>query len=448
MMRSAPSHSFAPSRSIAPSHSLGPSHSISPSRSISPGIGSTNHSPAANRVHPSISGTGNGVNGTHSALRVPTSGANALSGVARHNTSWNNASHSQLKHVHANLNHAVNPTNTARHNIQPSNLHTSSLANNHHHNAFANQGNAIRNNWNHNGNHNCFHRNWWIGRSFYGFGGFGWYGGWGYSPWANYYPWWYWWNRPSWNSCVSYFPGYGWNNGYYYNYGPGGNVVYDNGQVVVDGEAVATDAEYAQSAAELATVDPADLKAVQPGDWMALGTFSMAVKDDEVDPARVMQLAVSKTGLVSGTIYNRTSGNTYTVQGRVDKETQRLAFTIGEDHSTVLETGIYNLTQDQTPVLCHFGTSQHQTYLLARLPEPEHETAPAATPALPGREPADQAPAVPAPAPAPDAKSAAATTPVETPATVAATSVESAAEQTVAAPAAVGPPTVVGPNER
>ena len=108
---------------------------------------------------------------------------------------------------------------------------------------------------------------------------------------------------------------------------------------------------------------------------MPLGTFPWAITDNEVDPARVIQFAVSKNGLVSGTVHNRTSGNTYTVQGRVDKDTQRLAFTIGDDRNTVLQTGIYNLTQDQTPVLCHFGLSQTQTYMFVRLPEPEHEPA-------------------------------------------------------------------------
>jgi hypothetical protein len=120
----------------------------------------------------------------------------------------------------------------------------------------------------------------------------------------------------------------------------------------------------------------------------------MAVSDGEVDPARVMQLAVSKNGLISGTIYNRQSGNTYTVQGRVDKESQRVAFTIGDDASRVLETGLYNLTQEQTPVLCHFGPNQSQVYLLARLPEPPHEGEAAPAP------PSSDAP-TPAPAPAP-----------------------------------------------
>jgi len=390
-----------------------------------------------------------GISGSNSTLRA-TNSAGALSGVARHTTSWNHASQAQVHNVHNNLNHTVNTNSATHHNIQSSNLHTSSVVNNSHHhvNAFANQGNTIRNNWTHNGNHNCFHNNWWIGRSFIGFGGFGWWGGWGYSPWLNYYPWWYWWNRPSWNSCVSYFPGYGWNNGYYYNYGPGGNIVYQNGQVLADGQVVATDAEYAQSAAELANVDPAELKAVAQGDWMALGTFSMAVKDDEVDPARVIQLAVSKNGLVSGTIHNRTSGNTYTVSGRVDKETQRLAFVIGDDSNTVMETGIYNLTQDQTPVLCHFGASEHQVYLMARLPEPEHDPADAKTPVLPGVDQPGEAPAVPAaPAPGPDAKDAAATVPTETPVLAATTTTPDTAT-TVATEPAGKAVRATGPQER
>src|SRR4029078_9829496 len=107
---------------------------------------------------------------THSGIH--TKRASALSGVARHTTSWNHATQSQVHNVHNNLSHSVNPT-AANHNLQASNLHTSSVVNNTHHvNAFANQGNTIRNNWTHNGNHNCFHHNWWVGRSFIGFGGF------------------------------------------------------------------------------------------------------------------------------------------------------------------------------------------------------------------------------------------------------------------------------------
>ena len=51
-----------------------------------------------------------------------------------------------------------------------------------------------------------------------------------------------------------------------------------------------------------------------------------------------------------------------------------MAFTIGDNQNTVLETGLYNLTQDQTPVLAHYGNNQTSTYLFARLEAPQAET--------------------------------------------------------------------------
>jgi len=39
----------------------------------------------------------------------------------------------------------------------------------------------------------------------------------------------------------------------------------------------------------------------------------------------------------------------------------------------VLETGLYNLTQPQTPVLMHFGILQTQTWFLVRLEQPAKE---------------------------------------------------------------------------
>jgi hypothetical protein len=254
----------------------------------------------------------------------------------------------------------------------------------------------------------CFYPGWWTGRRVIGLNfGLYWGGypfGWGYSPWLNYYPWWYWWTRPTWNACLAWLPAYGWNTGYWYDYGPGGNVVIQGGQVLIDGQTVGSQDEYAQTAQVLAQVDPAELAAVPPADWMPLGTFAMAVRSDEVDPARVVQLAISKNGLVSGTIHNRQSGNTYTVQGRVDPQTQRVAFTISDDSQAVLETGLYNLTQDHTTVLCHFPNRQTQVYLLARLPEPPHPESATTTPAAPDRATGEgTAPPPPPPATTPSA---------------------------------------------
>ncbi len=225
-----------------------------------------------------------------------------------------------------------------------------------------------------------FTTSWWRGRPVIGFNaggryGIGGRGYWGYQPWLGYRPYGYWWGRPSWLSLIGWYGGfggyggYGWSDPYYYDYGPGGNVVYTTDYVVVNGQNVGTPASFYAAARALATVD---MSQVDPNDrdWQPLGTFSMAVRQDEVDPVRVVQLATNKDGIISGTVLNRESGNLYNVQGRVDPDTQRVAFTIGEDRNTVFETGLYNLTQDQTPVLVHFSARQHDTYMLARLPEP------------------------------------------------------------------------------
>jgi len=237
-----------------------------------------------------------------------------------------------------------------------------------------------------------FGGNFWSGRNLIGlgvasalgggYGGYGGYGGglgnwWGYSPWQGSQPYGYWYGNPGWNSFSS---NYG--QPYYYDYGPGGNVVYQGNQVLVNDQPVATATDYAQSAADLATVTQDQMQADH--DWVPLGTFSVATSIEDKNPVRVAQLAYdNKQGLISGTIFNSKSNNLYTLQGKVDKETQRTAFTIGNDPNTVFETGLYNLTQNATPVLLHQGAATTQTWLFARLPEPSADHPAASTAAVP-----------------------------------------------------------------
>ena len=108
---------------------------------------------------------------------------------------------------------------------------------------------------------------------------------------------------------------------------------------------------------------------------MPLGTFAVATSEKDVDPSRVIQLAVDKEGIISGTLYNLQTDEAHTIQGQVDKETQRVAFRIGESEDVVVETGLYNLTQEETPVLVHHGPEEVETYLLVRLEQPEDEEA-------------------------------------------------------------------------
>ncbi|MBL9124561.1 MAG: hypothetical protein JNG90_13080, partial [Planctomycetaceae bacterium] len=53
------------------------------------------------------------------------------------------------------------------------------------------------------------------------------------------------------------------------------------------------------------------------------------------------------------------------------------AWTVGDNKATVYETGIYNLTKDQTPVLIHFGKDRTQQWLLVRMKQPDSAQDPA-----------------------------------------------------------------------
>lgn len=126
------------------------------------------------------------------------------------------------------------------------------------------------------------------------------------------------------------------------------------------------------SAMDLATVEPPESEEVAAeSEWMPLGTFTISTSEDDTDPTRVVQLAVNKEGIISGTLYNIDTDQSQSIQGQVDKETQRVAFRIGESEDVVAETGLYNLTQDEVPLLIHFGTDRVENYLMVRLEEPE-----------------------------------------------------------------------------
>ncbi|GAA4425498.1 hypothetical protein [Bremerella cremea] len=210
-------------------------------------------------------------------------------------------------------------------------------------------------------------------------------GPWYYQHDWNHHDWWYWWGGATWGRMTSWFPYWGWGAPVYYDYGPGGNVVYQDNSVYVNGQDVGTQAEYAQSASQLADtsgVDPSTSSDSQSNDsqsgdsanqeqFLPLGTFTISTSEQDPSTNRVIQLAVNHEGLISGTYYNTSTNKTYLVQGRVDKKTQRCAFTVGDNTSTVFETGIYNLTKNEVPVLVHFSTTRTEHYLFIRMNPPK-----------------------------------------------------------------------------
>lgn len=215
------------------------------------------------------------------------------------------------------------------------------------------------NNWhNHWHNHvNWYHRDWWdhnhIRWPYYNNFNF-----WGWAAWP----------------AVTGWVDYGWSQPVYYNYGE--NVYYDGGEVYYGDQPVATTEQYAQQAAAIAANVPAQQPA--PDDWMALGVFAITADGEPstAEPTMYLQLAVSKQGVINGTIQNTSTDSVQEVEGMVDKETQRAAWTIKDKNTPIMETGIGNLTQDTTPALVHFADGTTQQWLLVRLDQPKEGAAP------------------------------------------------------------------------
>lgn len=210
----------------------------------------------------------------------------------------------------------------------------------------------------------CFNDRWWDQHT-------DWHNRWPHCwHYHNRVPYGYWWRPCTWVGLTGWFGGW-WATPYYYDYGS--SVYYENNVVYVNQQPICSVEDYAQQAITLAeSVPAAPPQAEQEQvEWMPLGTFALSPDSDESTPQMYMQFAVNKDGVIAGTYTNAGSDSAKPIQGQVDRETQRAVWYIGDNTNTVLETGIYNFTQDQATVLVHFGTEKTQNWLMVRLEDPE-----------------------------------------------------------------------------
>lgn len=64
----------------------------------------------------------------------------------------------------------------------------------------------------------------------------------------------------------------------------------------------------------------------------------------------------------AGTYYHALTQEALAVQGVVDKATQRAAWYARDNQNTVMEAGIYNLTEDQGEIFPRVGTAGRAEY--------------------------------------------------------------------------------------
>lgn len=164
---------------------------------------------------------------------------------------------------------------------------------------------------------------------------------------------------------MAYYP----NTPIYYDYGT--NITYEDNNVYVNGQDAGTIDQYYDQASELAQAG-ATADAPADGDWLPLGVFALT-KPGQTDSVVTIQLAVNKEGIIRGNYTDTRSDTTKSIEGSVDKKTQRVAFTVGGNKSNLIETGLYNLTKDEAPALIHIGENKTEQYLLVRLDNPDEK---------------------------------------------------------------------------
>ena len=260
-----------------------------------------------------------------------------------------------------------------------------------------NQGNKIRDNFNNNNryannnvnvnNFNHYGNNYghWGG---YGYGG---YGGWGH--WGPYgYP--GGWCCPGWSEATAWtcmglttltsFLGIGMMGAAMAGSGNGKNTVaaapsvtnitYEGDNVYMGGQPVGTAQDYYQQAQQLAgngTSSPATAADGDAQNWQPLGVFALA-EPGQTDSNMMLQLAINKDGTLRGNYLNQLTNETSQVFGALDKKTQRVSWTIGNNNTTVFDAMLPDLVRDDSQVLVHYGPQSTKTMALIRLPAPKN----------------------------------------------------------------------------
>lgn len=178
------------------------------------------------------------------------------------------------------------------------------------------------------------------------------------------------WNAATWNSVGDW---YGYDDATVpvdYNYGT--NVVTSGNDVYVDGQDVGTSDDYYQQSQALAS-SASQAQSPPDAQWMPLGVFAVS-QSGQSSSLGTIQLAVDKSSQVRGNYTDKTTNKTQPVQGAIDKKTQRVAWTIGDNKDTVIEAGLYNLTKDEATALVHEGKDKTEQWLLVRLKQPDQSS--------------------------------------------------------------------------
>ncbi|MCG6158034.1 hypothetical protein [Rubinisphaera margarita] len=182
----------------------------------------------------------------------------------------------------------------------------------------------------------------------------------------------YWWQPTSADVLTSFVVG-NWGRPVYYNYGPGGTVYYRDGYVYMNGDRYVTGPQYYQQAVRICRSAPDyRVEEIEKHEWKPLGVYALTTEESQENPSLIVQLAINKDGVLSGTFYDEETEETHPLRGKVDPDTQRAVWSFAdqENSEVVMETAFFNLTKEEATVLVHFGPEVTESWLMVRLPSP------------------------------------------------------------------------------
>jgi len=131
------------------------------------------------------------------------------------------------------------------------------------------------------------------------------------------------------------------------------------GTAPADTEAYEPDAQEAASLAEAGSGAQVD----DQTEWMAIGVFGMT-PNSQTKPTRMVQLAVSKEGVLRGSYCDMVGEAVQDVAGQVDKKSMRAAWRLGDEGQVTFEAPLGALTQPESAVAVHFANGSVEQWQL------------------------------------------------------------------------------------
>lgn len=151
------------------------------------------------------------------------------------------------------------------------------------------------------------------------------------------------------------------NQPYYYGYDDdwGPNVYVDENMIEQQTQSQVIEPQIALNTQNIAS----------DGNWMTLGVYAITKSAESVAAPNIfIQLALAKNGDIAGTYYNATTNKVHELVGGVEEQSQRAFWKIADNpDSPFVETGIYNLTQNVTPIRVYYQNGEVKNLLLIRV---------------------------------------------------------------------------------